>query len=239
VPPAPVQLAPDVWRFPTLGRSLINSFAFVDGDGTVALVDAGLKGAPKKLTAALSEIGKRPADVNRILLTHTHPDHCGGAAGLRQRTGAPLHVHQDDAGYLRNGRRPPLDPAFPIAKVLRFVGQGPRSPVDGTFLEDDIIPVAGGIRVLHTPGHSPGHCSFLHQRSGVLITGDALFNFRDKITYSFAPFCTNAELSRDTADRLGEVDYETAAFTHGTEIRGGARKAIRGFLLKRRQGRRG
>ena len=104
-------------------------------------------------------------------------------------------------------------------------------------MEDDIIGVAGGIRVLHTPGHSPGHCSFLHQRSGVLITGDALFNFRDKLTYSFAPTCTNAALSKDTAERLGEVDYETAAFTHGTEIRDDAREVVRAFLLKRRQDR--
>ncbi|MGP8060105.1 MAG: MBL fold metallo-hydrolase [Acidimicrobiales bacterium] len=237
MPPAPVQLAPGVWRIPTLGASLINSFAFADDDGTVALVDAGLKGAPKKLTAALSEIGKRPADVSRILLTHAHPDHCGGAAGLRQRTGAPLHIHEDDARFLREGRRPPPDPSLPIAKVLRFAGRGPRSEVDGTFLEDDIIGVAGGIRVLHTPGHSPGHCSFLHQRSGVLITGDALFNFRDKLTYSFAPTCTNAALSKDTAERLGEVDYETAAFTHGTEIRDDAREVVRAFLLKRRQDR--
>ncbi len=182
-------------------------------------------------------MGKRPADVERILLTHAHYDHGGGAAGLRQRTGAPLHIHHDDAGYLETGRRPPLDPGQPMATVLRFARRGPRSPVDGTFAEDDIIPVAGGIRVLHTPGHSPGHCSFLHQRSGVLITGDALFNFRDKITYSFAPFCTNVELSRDTADRLGEVDYEIAAFTHGTEIRGGARRAVREFLLRRARGR--
>ena len=238
MPPAPVQLAPGVWRIPTLGRNLINSFAFVDDDGTVALVDTGLKGAPKKLAAALSEIGKRPADVNRILLTHAHPDHGGGAEGMRERTGAPLHVHDDDAVFMTEGRRPPADPKRPLGRVLAFVSKkGPQATVDETFLEGDLIAVAGGIRVLHTPGHSPGHCSFLHQRSGVLITGDALFNLRDKMSYSFAAFCSNVELSRDTADRLGEVDYEIAAFTHGPEIREHAREAVRGFLAKRLRGR--
>ncbi len=235
VPSAPVELAPGVWRIPTLGRSLINSFALVDDDGTVALVDTGLKGAPKKLVAALAEIGKRPADVSAILLTHAHQDHVGGAAAVRERTGAPVHIHDDDASYLRRGRRPPLDPRQPLARVFSFAKRGPASEVDATFREGDVVPVAGGISVLHTPGHSPGHCSFLHRRSGVLITGDALFNFRDRITYSFAPTCTNAALSRYTAERLGEADYEIAAFTHGPAITTDAREAVRGFLRRRRR----
>jgi glyoxylase-like metal-dependent hydrolase (beta-lactamase superfamily II) len=112
-------------------------------------------------------------------------------------------------------------------------GHQPSCPVDGTFSDGDLLPVAGGLRVLHTPGHSPGHCSFLHEPSGVLITGDALFNFLDRITYSFAMFCSDAALSRETADRLGEAEYELCAFTHGPEIREDARQAVRRFLLRR------
>jgi hypothetical protein len=55
------------------------------------------------------------------------------------------------------------------------------------------------------------------------------------MTYSFAPLCTNTRLSKDTADRLGEVDYEIAAFTHGPEIRDGARDVVRAFLLGRQR----
>lgn len=235
MPPGPRQLAPGVWRLPTLGSSAINSFVFADDDGTVCLVDTGLKGAPKRLTAALAEIGKRPTDVTRILLTHAHPDHGGGASALRERCGAPVHIHDDDAGYLAAGRRPPADPTRPLARVLALVGnKQPSCPVDQTLAEGDLVAVAGGIRVLHTPGHSPGHCSFLHERSGVLVTGDALFNWRHKISYSIAALCSNYALSKDTADRLGEVDYEIAAFTHGPEIKEDARASVRTFLLRRR-----
>jgi glyoxylase-like metal-dependent hydrolase (beta-lactamase superfamily II) len=231
MPAAPVLLAPGVWRIPTLGSSAINSFAFANEDGTVALVDAGLKGAPKRLVAALSEIGKRPVDVSTIILTHAHPDHGGGARGMRERSGAPVHTHHDDAGYLRDGKRPPADPSQPLGRVFTMLSKNqPSCPVDGTFAEGDLLAVAGGLRVLHTPGHSPGHCSFVHETSGVLITGDALFNLRDKIAYSVAAICSNVTLSRETADRLGEVDYEIAAFTHGPEIRVRAREAVRSFL---------
>jgi glyoxylase-like metal-dependent hydrolase (beta-lactamase superfamily II) len=234
VPVIPVKLAENVWRIPTLGNDLINSFAFVDSDGSVCLVDAGLKGASRKLLAALGAIGKSATDVSNILLTHAHFDHVGGAARLRDATGASVQLHDDDAGYLREGKAPPFGQKGLLARVMAMASPGlPACHVDATFCEGDLLPIAGGIRVLHTPGHTPGHASFLHEPSGVLITGDALFNFRDRISYSFAMFCSDSVLSRETADRLGEVDYEVAAFTHGPEMRDRPREAIREFLLRR------
>ena len=235
--PRPVALAPGVWRLPTLGRDLINSFAFVDADGSVTLVDAGLRGATGKLVRALRAMGSTPQMVTRILVTHAHLDHVGDARRLRQRTGGSLLVHEHDARYVRSGTPPPHDPEVPLARVLHFLHRHQASSeVDGTFSDDELLPVAGGLRVLHTPGHTPGHCSFLHQPTGVLVTGDALVNFRRKMNYSFAASCTSFRMSKDTADRLGEVEYEVAAFTHGPEIRTDARERVRTFLHARLQG---
>ena len=72
-----VQLAPDVWRIPTQGKAFVNSFAIVDDDGSVTLVDCGVKKAPPRIVAGLAAMGKHPADVTRIVLTHIHPDHAG------------------------------------------------------------------------------------------------------------------------------------------------------------------
>lgn len=77
-----VQVAPGVWRIPTVGRDYVNSFALVEDDGSVTLVDTGLAKAPPRLVAGLEAMGKRPRDVTRILLTHVHPDHAGGAAEM-------------------------------------------------------------------------------------------------------------------------------------------------------------
>jgi glyoxylase-like metal-dependent hydrolase (beta-lactamase superfamily II) len=234
VPPRAVALAPGVWRLPTLGSNLINSFAFIDPGGDVTLVDAGLRGATRRLVAALESINARPEDVRRILATHAHLDHVGDARRLRSRTGAALCVHEHDADFVGHGTAPPRDPTLPLARVLGYLQRRQAScEVDDTFTENDVLPVAGGLRVLHTPGHTPGHCSFLHPSSGVLITGDALVNFRGRMNYSFAASCTYFRMSQDTADRLGEVDYELVAFTHGPEIRHGARDAVRQFLRAR------
>lgn len=230
----PVLLAPGVWRIPTFGQALINSFAFAESDGSLTLVDAGYRFAPRRLLAGIAALGKRPEDVKRIVLTHAHNDHAGGLAKLARTTGAPVDTHEAEAEYIRQGKAPPLDRRNLLARVVTHMPglDFPATDVGSTFADGEELDVAGGLLVIHTPGHSPGHCSLLHRASGVLITGDALFNFR-RITYSPKLFCTNIPLSRETADRLGEIDYEIAAFTHGPEIREGAREAIRSFLRRR------
>ena len=113
-------------------------------------------------------------------------------------------------------------------RATGFAGVG----VDGTFEDGDVLPVAGGVHVVHTPGHTPGHCSFLHPRSGVLITADAVFNVRG-LRYSFASSCTDVRLSRASAQRLGELEFDVAGFTHGAHVSTGAQAAVRAFLAGR------
>ena len=105
--PSPlVALAQNIYRIPTFG-DYINTFALVDADGQVTLIDTGLKSAPKRIIAALAAIGKRPQDVTRIVLTHAHLDHAGGARRLLEETGlGGVSIHEDDAKYARTGRPP-------------------------------------------------------------------------------------------------------------------------------------
>src|SRR6185312_11886103 len=121
--------------------------------------------------------------------------------------------------------------------VGRLMARGPDqrfTPVEvGRELHDgDVLPIAGGLRVVHTPGHTPGHVSLLHEGDEVLVTGDSLFNVRG-IRWPFAATCTNAAQARDTARRLVDLPYSVVAFTHGTELRTGGRDAIAAFLTGR------
>lgn len=228
-----VTLAPGVHRIPTLG-DLINSFAFVDDDGQVTLVDCGLKRAPRRIVAALQAIGRDPSEVTRILLTHAHGDHAGGAQTMVAASRAEgVHVHGDDAEDVRAGRAAPLS----STNLGRLMSRGPTAryapvPVSRALHDREMLDIAGGLEVLHTPGHTPGHVSLLHHPSGVLITGDAIFNMRSRITWPWAAACTSAEQNRSSAMLLGEVAYDVAAFTHGPEIRVGAREAVRSFLTR-------
>ena len=225
-----MQLAPGVWRIPTLPRDLVNSFAFVEDDGQVTLVDAGVKRAPRRIVAGLEHLGVAPSDVTRILVTHAHSDHVGGLSAMRGRTGATVAVHERDAAYVREGKGPVLDRSTLGGRLFRHNGGSAPTPVEEELVDGQVLAVAGGLRVLHTPGHTPGHVSLLHEPSGVLITGDSIWNMRARMTWSVPMFCTDVAMAKETAHVLGELDYEVAAFTHGPEIRDGAREAVRGFL---------
>lgn len=227
---AAVQLATGVWRIPTMPFDLINSFLFEDSDGSLTLVDAGLKRSYKKVLPALAALGKAPQDVRRIVMTHAHPDHAGGLAATKDATGAAVLAHDREAIYLQSGKPPQLDRSRLPGRLLSGIGGGFTKVVVGdTFQDGELLAVAGGLRVVHTPGHTPGHVSLLHEPTGVLLTGDAIFNMRG-LTYSHAAFCTDVALSRETADRLGELEYDVVGFAHGQHISTGAREAVRAFL---------
>ena len=227
-----VRLAADLWRIPTAPAALVNSYAFVEDDGSVTLVDTGVKQAPARIVAGLAAIGKHPKDVTRILLTHAHPDHAGGAAEMARRTGAPVSLHDAEHSWAGAGEvlAKPTETSL-LGRLLMRVSKPTFEPFEpGPALRDgEVLPVAGGLRVVHTPGHSPGHVSLLHEPSGVLITGDAIFNVRG-LRLSPKSLCADFQMTRQTAHRLGELDYDVAAFTHGPEIRDNAREQVRGFL---------
>jgi len=233
--PAAIPLAPGLWRVPTVKWDLINSFLVRSDDGSVTLVDTGLKSAPPRIIAALTEIGCAPTDVTTIVLTHAHSDHAGGAAGIAERTGRGLTVHADDAGYVTSGTSAPRDESLRLGRLVRRMPDSvDPAPVERTMADGELLE-GSALRVHHTPGHTPGHCSLLHEPSGTLITGDAIWNMRSRRTWPVLAFCTNAALTEQTATTLGELDYTTAAFTHGPEIRGTGREEVRDFLANPRR----
>src|SRR5262245_54857654 len=213
-----IPLARGVWRIPLI-RDFVNGFVLRDADGQVTLVDMGVGRSGPKVMAALAHIGSGPSDVTRLMLTHAHPDHAGGASYVAEQTGKQFGIHADDADFARTGTSPPRDPAYRLGRLLSRSSENafPAVPVGETFTDGQVVPFAGGIEVVHTPGHSPGHAAYLHRDSGVLITGDSIFNVLG-LRWSIKAFCTDFRMSQETAVRLAELDYTTAAFTHGAHL---------------------
>lgn len=229
-----VQIAAGVWRIPTAPLDLVNSFLLEAADGSLTLLDAGTRRAPRTLLAALDGLGKRREDVTHLLLSHAHQDHAGGARAVVEATGSAVWSHEREAVYLREGRMPTPDRSTRGGRLLARSPGGGFAKIDvaDTFVDGAVLPLAGGLTVVHTPGHTPGHCSFLHTPTGVLLTGDALFNVRG-LRYSVKTPCTDVRLSRSSAGRLGELDFEVAGFTHGAHVSVGAQAAVRAFLAGR------
>lgn len=233
--PAAIRLAPGLWRVPTAPFDLVNSYIVSADDGSLTVVDTGMRNAPPRILAALRELGRDPRDVTTIVLTHAHSDHAGGAARLAEETGTGITAHPGDAGYVESGTLPPLDPAFPLGRIMRRLVPAPQAaPIAATMRDGELLE-GSHLRVHHTPGHSPGHCSLLHEPSETLITGDSIWNAYARRTWPVLMLCTNAAQNETTAATLADLEYRNAAFTHGPEIMGTGRDAVRLFLAHPRR----
>ncbi len=231
-----IALGPNIFRIPTLG-DFINTFVLVNEDGSVTLIDCGVKKAPKRIVDGLASIGKHPADVTRIVLTHAHGDHAGGAAEMVTTTGIDgVTVHEEDAQYVVSGSGSPVDKTLRLGRIFYRMPHGfAPTPVSDRLVDDQLLDIAGGLRIHHTPGHSPGHVSLVHEPSSVMITGDAIWNMASRMTWPVSGFCQSYMMNRQTAHVLGELEYDTVAFTHGPHITENARESIRGFLKRKGQ----
>lgn len=223
-------LADGVYRLPVLGAAL-NAF-LIDGADGVTIVDTGVWWSHRRVLRAVAALGKQPSRVTRIILTHAHLDHAGAVARLRAATGARILAHGADRDDLVRGRQPAADRSTLSGRTIGRLS----APFRGCEIDETLTDghrLAGGLHVLHTPGHTPGHVSILHEPTGVLMVGDALINPLF-VRYPLAPYCSNLADVRTSAERLADLDFDVAAFAHGPPIAERARERIRTFALRSR-----
>ena len=130
-------------------------------DGEAALIDPAKPGE-----AIAAFVRQHELTVRYIINTHSHFDHIGGNAWARQTFGAPLCIHEEDAPALPH----------PQGNLSSLAGCPFASPAaDRTLRHNDELPLGEGVlRVIHTPGHTPGGICLLGD--GVLVSGDTLFD---------------------------------------------------------------
>ncbi len=151
----------------------------IDEPNQLTLVDTGMPGSgPKAVLQAIRKLGRAPQDLKRILITHADLDHTGGALAVRTATGAQLCASAIEAPAIMIGGLSREPRAGPVAKaIFTVVGRVFKIqpvPVDQILEPGSEIPVLGGLIVIATPGHTPGHLSFYAPATGDLIAGDSM-----------------------------------------------------------------
>lgn len=154
------------------------------GPRGLMLVDAGLPGSQRRILRYIRHLGYHPPDLKQILITHADYDHVGGLAALKAATGASVYAHPIEAEAIAAGHSSrELKPSNVATKlVFRLTGVLVRVPpmqVDGFLNDGQELPELGGLRVLATPGHTPGHVSFYSQSASILFSGDSVVSTRE------------------------------------------------------------
>lgn len=166
----------------------INIYLIVDDPLT--LIDTGPKtdAAMEAFTTQIKQLGFRIEDIKRIILTHTHEDHCGLASWLQKQCGAPVYVHEwekenlTDHGRSRADRVLLKSAGVPAEQLEQMVGHYAKVKSFADAVEK-IIPyrdehefvfASGSWRVVHTPGHTPGSSCLLREATRTLLAGDTI-----------------------------------------------------------------
>lgn len=212
-----------------LGLGVAQAYLVTLADGT-HLVDTGTPGNGGRILAALAAAAGDGAALRSIVLTHQHRDHAGSVAAVARATGAPVAVHVADAAPVRDGLVPAIGRMDgPLGGLLgRLTPSLPleATPVARELGDGDRVGGDGGLRVVHTPGHTPGHVSLLLERDGgVLFVGDAAANLFGRLGRPFV--ATDREAVAASLARIAGLDFEVAVFGHGRAIRGGAAARFR------------
>ena len=224
------QIVPGVYA---ISLGIVNAF-LIDVDG-LTLIDTGLAGSTAKILGAVRGLGRQPSDLRHIVLTHCHADHTGSLKALQTERRAATYMHPADAALVRAGQATrPVRPAPGLVNTLVFrllmARQSAPMTVEPVAIDHEVrdgaeLPVAGGLRVIATPGHTAGHISLLwpHQ-GGVLFVGDAGGNM---FGLGYAPIYEDLDMGQRSLGRLARLDFEVACFGHGRPLIGGAAARFR------------
>jgi hydroxyacylglutathione hydrolase len=187
----------------------------LESRGVSIIVDPGDEG--ERILRLVNDLGTR---TTRIIATHTHFDHVLAVSTIRKKLNVPFLIHRDDLPLLQSMQS--------RARQFMSFEVSPPPSVDG-FLKDGEILTLGNekMRVLHTPGHSPGSISI--STGDAILTGDALFN--QSVGRTDLPGGDLKTLLHSIREKLFKLDDETTVYPgHGPETTIGDEKLANPFV---------
>ncbi len=206
-----------------LPKVVCNIYIIEDPDG-LTIIDTGIPGSAQKILKSVAGLGKSAQDVKRILITHSDIDHVGSLKALQQATGARTYASQIEAQAIAVGKvSREIKPTGFSARRIMFALMRPffkvaPFQVDEIVTEGQTLPILGGLQVLDSPGHTPGHISFFSPTTGVLFCGDSMIVDENRLQGSRPGVTWDAESATRSVQKQSTLGAKTVCSGHGPAV---------------------
>ena len=172
------------------------------------LIDTGFPGQIEDLRVAMEKVGVSFDKLKVIILTHQDIDHIGSLPEILQEFGSNIKVyaHELDKPYIQG--------ELPLLKD-GHIENPPKGKVNDTLIDGQELSYCGGIRVIYTPGHTPGHISLYLKQGKTLIAGDSMYSVNGIIGGIHAPTVLDIKEARLSLKKYLDLDIESVVCYHG------------------------
>jgi len=209
----------------------------------VVLIDTGVPGEKELIREAVIKAGVAFDSISKIIITHQDMDHIGSLAAIVK--GSPISVqvfsHGIEKPYIQGELTPIKMTPERIAQQQVMLNKLPEekrneiekmfsnlsAKIDQTLEDGEMLPFCGGIQVIFTPGHTPGHICLYLKKYKTLVTGDALNVVEGKLCGPNPNFTYNMEEAVTSLKKLSKYDIETVICYHGGMYRGDVNQRIK------------
>jgi glyoxylase-like metal-dependent hydrolase (beta-lactamase superfamily II) len=201
--------------------TIANVYLIIEPTGLV-LVDTGLPSSGRKIHDYLESLGYRLEDIKHILITHADDDHYGALAELVRLSSARTYASQPEAEAMQKGqssRSLKLSWVMRLPyQLLRLMVRARPVKIDQILQNGQTLPFLGGLRVISSPGHTPGHLSYYCPTQGILFAGDAMRSDGDKLTPSRGFNTWDENLALESVARQATLNARIVCVGHGPVI---------------------
>ncbi|MDA1878556.1 MBL fold metallo-hydrolase [Bacillus cereus group sp. BY10-2LC] len=177
-------------------------------DEMAVLIDTGFPGQFEDIQVEMERVGVSVDKLKVVILTHQDIDHIGSLPNVLENGVSDIKV------YAHELDKPYIEGDLPLLKDVH-VENPPKGKVSDTVIDGQELPYCGGILILHTPGHTPGHISLYLKRSKILVAGDSMYSVNGVLGGVHAPTTLNIMEARQSLKKYLNLDIESVVCYHG------------------------
>ncbi|WP_407314646.1 MBL fold metallo-hydrolase [Desulfosporosinus sp. SB140] len=207
---------------------------------SVILVDAGFPGLEQQIREAIEMAGVSFDRLNKVIITHQDVDHVGSLPEILAKSQRKVEVlaHEVEKPYIQGdkplikadaAKRSKLFETLPEEQRKRLqavFSNPPKAKIDRTIEDGEELPYCGGIIVIYTPGHTPGHICLYHKPSKTLVTGDALTANEGRLSGPNPSATYDMDEANKSVKKLAQYDIENVICYHGGVFKEDVQKRI-------------